>query len=129
VDVYGFLGVDESFEPSVLEQRYHATKARPRVQWLYGGAVKMLRAIRRSSRLGDRLVESMRRRGYVDVFHKLNEGEGFPKLSASARARLADYYRSDVELLARMLDRDLSHWLSDVPASAGDSTSMNTDGC
>lgn len=114
--VFSFLGVDDAFRPSVLEQRYHATKSRPRVQWLYAGAVKTMRAIRRSSRLGDRIVESLRRRGYVDVFHTLNEGKPFPKLSDAARARLADFYRDDVEAMSGLLGRDLSHWLSEQPA-------------
>jgi hypothetical protein len=36
----------------------------------------------------------------------------YPPLSDDARARLADFYAHDVEQLAGMLGRDLSHWLS-----------------
>ncbi len=34
-----------------------------------------------------------------------------PTVSDALRARLADYYRTDVELTARVIDRDLSGWL------------------
>ncbi len=110
--IYSFLNVDSEFCPAVLEQRYHATKNRPRVQWLYSGAVKLMRSIRRSSRLGDQFVEAMRRKGYVDAFHRVNKGDDFPKLPEETRMRLAAYYHDDVEALGQLLERDLSHWLA-----------------
>ena len=34
-----------------------------------------------------------------------------PEMSPAARDRLRTFYRDDVEALARLLDRALSHWL------------------
>jgi hypothetical protein len=34
-----------------------------------------------------------------------------PQVSAELRSRLAEFYRSDIELTARVLGRDLSPWL------------------
>ncbi len=42
----------------------------------------------------------------------------YPPLTADARARLADYYESDIGELGRLIGRDLSHWLTgDAPTS------------
>lgn len=111
-NIYSFLGVDDTFRPSVMEERYHATKGRPRAQWLYNSAVKVMKSVSRSSSAGHRFVEFLRRKGYVNIVHKLNEGEGFPQLSTAARRRLAELYRDDVDALSQMIDRDLSHWLA-----------------
>jgi hypothetical protein len=37
----------------------------------------------------------------------------YPALSSETRLRLSDFYAEDIELLGRIMDRDLSHWLAD----------------
>lgn len=109
-DIYDFLGVDSTFRPDVMEEKYHATKSRPRAQLLYNAAVKTMKIVGRN-RAGQWMMETLRRKGVVNIFHKLNEGEAFPQLSAEARKRLAEMYQDDVNALAQLLGRDLSHWL------------------
>jgi len=111
--VLGFVGIDSQFQPSLLNTRYHARKARPRNLWLYSTLVSGYRWCVRELRVRwlTRTLDSMRRRGWVDVFHQFNRGDAFPPLPAHTTKRLVEHYQEDVTRLGRFVGRDLSHWL------------------
>ncbi|MEM7501237.1 MAG: sulfotransferase [Pseudomonadota bacterium] len=103
-----FLGVDRdgrtSFPP-VNEARGHKF---PRLGRLLMQApqpiVKTVRAVRHVTGLDP-----------MSFVRKVREWNSVPKpkkgVSDEFRGELIDYFRSDVELLANIIDRDLSHWL------------------
>lgn len=43
----------------------------------------------------------------------LSREVAYPEMSYDTKSRLRDFYAADVEILAAMLERDLSHWLAD----------------
>jgi hypothetical protein len=114
---FGFLGVDPEFRPSVLGRPFHARQARPRYPRTYNALVLAAKWIGNRSGLGKRWIERFRRRGYAEPFHRLNRGPGFPPLSPELRARLAEFYAEDVGRLSVWLERDLSFWLQEDPAT------------
>jgi hypothetical protein len=109
VDLFRTVGVDASFEPSLLNQRYGHRKKRGGPVW---GAIQELSI--RMSRIGGivrKAIQWMRRKGYTDWIHWLRPGKEYPKLPRSVRDQLNQYYRSDVKQLSDYLDRDLQHWI------------------
>jgi len=126
--VYNFLGIDRSFQPSVLNSPYHVRKMRPRFQTVYNLLVKTSRWIQENMRFetGIDLIKSLRRSGWVDLFHALNQGKKYPPLSKTKRKELVAFFQSDVESLSELLDRDLTHWLEveGKSPSVGDSTDV-----
>jgi len=110
-DVFSVLNVDPDFKPSLLGERYHVTKTRPRFQGAYNAAVRTVRFLTLHSRWLGQGLDSMRQRGVFDVFHRLNRGDAFPEMSREHRRKLAEYYQDDIEALGRWLGQDLSHWV------------------
>jgi hypothetical protein len=110
--IYSILGVNSDFIPKMAHQRYHVTKSRPRFQRLYNTLVAVIRKLRRQSYWANRGIEFLRKKGYVNMFHRLNRGKPFPELSDKKREELGEFYREDINKLERMIDRDLSHWCS-----------------
>ncbi len=111
-DMYSRLGVDPKYTPDLADQRYHKTKSRPRFQGLYNAVVTIIRELRRRTQWANRLIEYLRKEGYVNIFHRLNRGKPFPELTDQRRAELANFYQEDIERLEQMIGRDLSHWCS-----------------
>jgi hypothetical protein len=109
--VFSFLEVDTTFEPSLLNERYHHRKPIPRFQRLYNLMIKLVRYARHHSKLARNLIEAGRRRGYFGFVHRLNAGEDFPEMPRDKQIELAEYYWEEVLALGAWLDRDLSHWL------------------
>jgi hypothetical protein len=76
--------------------------------------------------MGTDFIKSMRRSGWVNIFHRLNQGKEYPPLPETKRIELAAFFQSDVEGLSELLDRDLTHWLQaeERPPSISDSTEV-----
>ena len=110
-EVYTFLGVAPRFRPSMLCKSYHVQKPRPRFQKPLNTLVRTAQWFSGRSELADRTIEYLRKRGYPDLFHRLNRGPAYPILSAAKKRSLAEYYREDVEALSQLLSRDLTHWV------------------
>lgn len=100
-DLFHFLGVDENF-PLDMSQRYNEA-GMPRFgklnYWLtqigvYGLVKKVF-----SPELKEK-IKSI-------IYTKDN----IPKITASEKQYLQDYYRNDIQALAKLLNRDLSAWL------------------
>ncbi len=98
-DVFRFLGVDDSFVPD-LSHRSLARRA-PRFATAHYFLKKLaiwypLRAL-----VPSRLRGAARRAAF----------SGAPAMRADDRRYLVDYYRDDIGALAKLLHRDLEHWL------------------
>ena len=122
--VFEFLGVDTAAAPpwnprpvnagvyshtrlKVLARRHkHVLRAYPGFPGKYLQPPASLRG-----RVADRSIAALDRLVLARLLDNTK-----PKVSDDLRSRLADFYREDVELTARVLDRDLSRWLRREPA-------------
>ena len=107
-DLFEFLDVDPTFVPDMTRRHNQS-----------GGVVRN-RLVRRiwtdtallRARARTYLPVSVRDRVFAMVTRDL-----IPvRLEPALRAELTELYREDIERLAVLLDRDLSHWLTDSPA-------------
>jgi hypothetical protein len=100
--VYGFLGVDPGFTPSMAEHnvtRYAVRSA---------SVDRMVRGFPGKSRLRSVVPSATWARMRRSV-RRLNRAR--PGLGEAARARLAEFYRDDVRHAESLIGRDLSGWL------------------
>lgn len=98
--LFAFLGIDPTFTPDTT--RKHNTAAAPRKlsQWIWKGvhaARRVLPSPLLNHGIGSRIVRATYR-GADPFPHEL-------------RPRLLDFYRDDVDATARLIGRDLAHWL------------------
>lgn len=112
-DLYSFLGVEPNFENPEIYQSSYAKKPRQRFDKLYTILVAIYRWTNNNSRIGRKILNSLKNRGINDKFHDLNSIEKeYPQLSSAKIKELIKFYQQDIEQLERLLDKDLTHWLS-----------------
>lgn len=107
-DLYSYLEVDNSFSPSFLFTPKNTQKSLPKYPKLYNylrGVYQQLVPI------SGGLLTELRLKGYLNLFHQLNQGDEFPKLSREKEISLAKFYQQDVTALSEIIERDLSFWL------------------
>ncbi len=107
-DLYETVGVDSSFEPSLLDRKYGHRKKRGGRLWSQIQEWSMRLA--RTSDAVSRFIQWARREGYTDWIHRVRPGKEYPPLPESVRERLNEYYRDDVNRLRSYLGRDLPGW-------------------
>jgi hypothetical protein len=102
-DIFGFIGVDPAFSPE-MSAKFNVS-AMTRSRRLHD--VMMSKSLVRSAlrRLVPAALRS-RTRSFI-LEHNVKR----LRLTPSARRELTNDYREDIGLLARLLNRDLSHWL------------------
>lgn len=111
-EIFEFLGVSPIGNLESINRSYNRGKKRPRSVL----GIRFLRALytflaRRS--LGRLAIDAARKIGLVEAVRGLSRGEPFGELSPSVRRELVSVYRSDVEKLSRLLERDFSGWLEE----------------
>lgn len=111
-EVLGFLGVDASFEPSLLGKKLHVRKSRPRFIGLFKFTKRVAGWVAHRGKVGERFIRWLRVNGSVDLFHRLNRGEKFPEFTKAHQRQLAEYYREDIIKLAEDIGKDCSPWLA-----------------
>lgn len=104
-DIFAFLGVDETV---VVETQRKNVTFHYRHAWLRRfldepNAVRQLLELLLRGRLRTRIYRKLR---------AYNQGQP-PALDAGLRRTLTECYRSDIEQLQTLLNRDLAHWLAD----------------
>lgn len=103
-DIFSFLGVDSSFEPTMPGQR-NAT-GRPRSRTLHkllgGGA----------SRVAAHAGRFIPKRLKHIIIRLRNKNLVKPELSPKTRRELQDFFKEDIVKLQGLIGRNLSHWLS-----------------
>ncbi len=109
-DIFAFLDVDPAFTPD-MRHRYNSS----------GGTIRnaaLRSAWSRTAPLRTRarryVPRALRDRAFTLVTRNLEPVTLDPEL----RAELTALYREDIERLATLLDRDLSHWLNQHGQSA-----------
>lgn len=108
-ELWRFLEIDESFEPSVLEKRVNPAVA-PRSR----GMNRMLRTILESTKAVG--LESLHRAILrSEGLHRLTkaitlEKGSYPPMDEELREHLTNYYRRDNNALEDLISRDLSAW-------------------
>jgi hypothetical protein len=100
-ELYGFLGVDASFQPDV-ERRYNAVTKPPRSR-----AVDRLFASARRCNVKHMLPTAWRRQ-IADRVRTVNTTK--PELDPAIRCELDEYYREDRATLEELLGQPLSSW-------------------
>lgn len=110
-DLFAAVGIDPTFEPSLLNRKYGHRKKRGGTIW---SALQEL-SIRatRASDTARRLIRWVRRNGYTDWIHHFRSGSEYPPMPETVENRLREYYYDDVQTLSRCLGRDLMHWVEE----------------
>ena len=101
--IYRFLDVDEDFDPNTGEKLN--TAGVPRFSklnyWInQSGVISWAKR---------KLPRSWR--GPFKKWMYSSDVSDIPKMSADERNFLVDYYRTDIEKLAHLVNKDLDHWL------------------
>ncbi len=102
-DIYRFIGVDPAFVPDMSDKYNVSTFARSRhLQDMMTGKSRVRSALRS-------LMPASARSRVRDFILQHNTKR--LRLAPDARRQLTNDYSDDIELLGRLLGRDLSHWL------------------
>ena len=110
-EVYGFIGVDESFSPPSLDKKFNLTtdKAPNVTQRSRGLAIAVV-----NHPLMRPIKEVLLRGGFKDVRHlgqqDRDDAPRYKGVLPETRAWIADMIRPDLERLEQRLGRDLSMW-------------------
>lgn len=108
-EVYQFLGIDEDF--GVNLDKKHNPSGEPRIPWLQKmithetPAKKVLRPFFRffyNSEKREKIRKSIKSKN-------LNSGK---PMASKTREYLIDFFRTDIQNLEKLIDKDLSHWYS-----------------
>lgn len=114
-DVFGFLGIDDSFETD-LSRTYNVTTAPSSgvKHYLY----RLLKQQERINVLLSRALPTGIYRGWVIPLARRvtgslrsNDVSSIPEMDAAARERLREWYREDILLTEQLTGCDLSAWL------------------
>lgn len=103
-DIYGFLGVDDTFIPDM--SRRHNVSGIPKNRFVHS----LLRGRNPvKTALKPLFPKEMRKRLLVDLQNR--NLKKAPVMPSEARRRLTEAYREDILKLQGLIDRDLSGWL------------------
>ena len=109
-DIFDFLGVDRSAEIALKRVNVTRTPRSFRLQQLLNTSNPVRRVLR--SFLPVRVRGALKRR--VTEVNRM----AMPALDAGRWRTLTESYRSDIEQLQALIDRDLSHWLGHTGVSS-----------
>lgn len=109
-NVCSFLGVDDGFEPSNLNEKYGGSRPLPKFRDVWKMVVNASMYMSRKSKKIASVLEYVRKSRVVEYIHRINSGEEYPKISNEKREELKSYYKHDVNKISEMLERELK-WL------------------
>jgi hypothetical protein len=101
-EIFDFLGVSKDFVADTSVRRNPS--GIPKIRWLD-------RLISRSNPLRDAIQSHLPRWLYQSITRLRDANLAKPPMEPEVRLLLTDYFRSDIESLQGLLDRDLSKWL------------------
>lgn len=108
-DIYGFLGVDDSFIPDMREKRN--VSGIPRNRFIYQAHQFLKRESVLKTKINSLLPEAIRIAVKRIVLNRVvNKNLHKPLLSAELHQQLLDDYYEDILQLQGLIGRDLSHW-------------------
>lgn len=106
--IYGFLGIDETFEPSSLHKKVNEAK-KPRSRFLNKIAIKISLRLRKWNMLGFYYKVRNSKLLQKALFSK-SYGKEYPSMSEATRKRLQSEYVDQIAGLSDLTGKDLSHW-------------------
>jgi len=112
-DVYTFLGVDASFE--YVDAKKKVMGASTARIGIVGAGTKRLAKAARAMGMANLIGRIKDSPGISRLLYQKLAADQTPPLTESQRQRLQAFYREDIERVGRLLGRDLSHWLENVP--------------
>lgn len=110
-DVFTFLEVDASFEPTIVNELYHQRKPRPKFGSIYQIMYIISRKMANNRRLGAEFLQFAKNHGFVRYLHNVFPNQKYPTLSPEKRREFINAYVEDVSRLSEWMGRDLSFWL------------------
>jgi hypothetical protein len=110
-DIFCYMGVEETFRPSILGEKYHKRKKRSRFPSIYRALVKANKEMRRWSKIYRNIFEEIVKKGITRPIHWVNNSEDFPELPEETEARLKSMYENEVRGIRQLTGRDLPMWL------------------
>jgi hypothetical protein len=117
--VYCFLGVNDSFEPSILHEIHHGRKPRSKYSNIYKFLYNLSRIMRNNRSFGFKIFYLIKQKGWIERFHWVSPQQDYPDLTPSARDEITKFLMEDIDLLSQWLGRDLSFWLAPNSIPAG----------
>ncbi len=109
--IFGIMGVDETFRPSILGERYHQRKRRSRFPNIYRALVRANRKMRKWSKTYRNIFERIAKKGFTRPIHWVNNYKEFPRLPEETETRLKNMYEDEVTSIRQLTGRELSNWL------------------
>ncbi|HMB89289.1 MAG TPA: sulfotransferase [Rhodothermales bacterium] len=101
--IFRFLGVEATFVPDVLLR--HNVTGLPRSEWIHS----IMAGTGRVRNIFKNLLPIQMRRRLKHLY--IQKGLARPPLAPEMRRRLIETYKSDVQRLQALIERDLSRWL------------------
>ena len=109
--LFQFLNVDASYKPSSIEKKVNVSHSYriPQINNFIKSTSRFIRPL-----VGDKVAENIKKTGILVPIEKFNNVPSnisiTPSLSEDDRKRLYDILDKEIERLAILIDRDLSHW-------------------
>jgi len=106
--VYSFLGIDATFEPSILYKGINVAK-KPRSRFVNKIAIKTSLQLRKWDLLGS-YYKIRNSKLLQRILFSKDYGKEYPSMSEAARNRLRSEYADQIAKLSDLTGKDLSHW-------------------
>ena len=109
--IYGFIGVDTEFTPSVLHKTFHGKKHLLKNTDLYNSGVRIFRTLCKTP-FGNKLTTIFRKMGIVNLAYTFMPTAKYPQIGPVKQRQLQEYYSAGIEDLATLTGRSLKNWLA-----------------
>ncbi|MDJ0742751.1 MAG: sulfotransferase domain-containing protein [Xenococcaceae cyanobacterium MO_167.B27] len=109
--IFQFLGVDPTHKSPTFEKKINVSHSYriPQVNNFIKSTSRFIRSV-----VGDRVAENIKKTGVLVAIENLNNVSSnisiTPPFSEDDRKRLYNIFEEEIERLAILIDRDLSHW-------------------
>ncbi len=109
-DLYSFLEVNHEFKPDSLKEVVNSSRrVRSKLLWKM---VESVQVLHKKGFYFDFLRKMGIHKKIVNLYENINsKNRKYPPMKSQTRRKLIDYYKKDIEKTAKLINRDLSHWL------------------
>lgn len=113
-EIFDFIGVQPSRIQVSATNPKNKKKPLPKYPTLSRFLRKLYGDCEQTSPHVQGLLQYLRAEGYFNFFHRFNHGESMPEISERKRAELSFFFQEDIENLSNLIEKDLSHWNSQI---------------
>lgn len=108
--LYSFLGVDENYVPEPVDKLVNPSRE-IKYPWL-ASIVETVQFFYRRGIYFDFLRKIGLHKKVVNLYENINrKNRKYPAMNSKTRKKLIAYYKKDIKKTAKLINRDLSHWL------------------